>query len=107
MNKAALLMIALGVAMSAPVLAAGNAAAGKSKAQACAGCHGEDGNAPTPQFPRLAGQYDSYLEQAMLDYKSGDRKNAIMKGLVEGLSKQDIKDLAAWFASQKGLEIRY
>ncbi len=107
MIKIALLMISLGVAVSAPASAGGNAAAGKQKAQACAGCHGEDGKSPAPQNPNLAGQYESYLLHALQEYKSGGRNNSLMKGMVEGLSKEDMKDLAAWFASQKGLEIRY
>jgi len=50
----------------------------------------------------LAGQYESYLQQALLQYQSGDRKNAIMGGFAAGLSEQEIADIAAWFASQEG-----
>ena len=86
----------------APALAGGDAMVGKDKAQACAACHGEDGNSADPAFPRLAGQYASYLEQALLEYRSGARQNAIMKGFAEPLSDEDIADLAAYFASQDG-----
>ena len=83
--------------------AAGDAASGKQKSQACAACHGADGNAPTgPDFPRLAGQHYDYLMKALRDYKSGARKNPIMGGQVSALSTQDMADLAAYFSSQKG-----
>ncbi len=84
-------------------MAAGNADAGKAKAaQVCAACHGADGNKPSaPDQPILAGQHQDYLVKALADYKSGKRKNAIMKGFAGGLSKKDMEDLAAWFSSQK------
>ena len=84
-------------------IAAGNADAGKAKAaQVCAACHGPDGNKPSaPDQPILAGQHQDYLVKALADYKSGKRNNAIMKGFAGGLSKKDMEDLAAWFASQK------
>lgn len=78
------------------------AAAGKEKAAVCAGCHGIDGNTDNPIYPKLAGQYDDYLERALLDYKSGARNNAIMQGFATQLSKQDIRELSRWFRSQKG-----
>ncbi len=89
--------------LSSLVFAGGDPAAGKAKSAACQGCHGADGNSPAPQFPKIAGQYEDYLKHAMEQYKSGERKNAIMAGMVAGLNEQDIADLAAWFASQKGL----
>lgn len=82
--------------------AKGNPANGKTKAaQVCAACHGPDGNKPvTPENPVLAGQHYDYLVKTLSDYKSGKRNNAIMKGFAGQLSKQDIEDLSAWFASQ-------
>lgn len=75
---------------------------GRAKAaQVCAACHGADGARPSaPDQPILAGQYYDYLVQALGDYKSGKRNNAIMKGFAAGLSQQDIEDLAAWFSSR-------
>ena len=78
------------------------AAAGKEISATCAGCHGADGNSDNEQFPKLAGQYDDYIERALLDYQSGKRNNAIMSGFVGNLSKQDIKNLADYFRSQQG-----
>jgi cytochrome c553 len=88
---------------------ASDAAAGKEKAQMCAACHGPDGNTPmTPEFPKLAGQPADYLEKALRDYKKGARKNPMMMPMAQGLSKQDIKDLAAYFSSLKGdLKVKY
>ena len=98
-----LLVLALAACLAAPAFAAGDAAAGQQKSQACAACHGADGNTPTgPDFPRIAGQHQDYLLKALKDYKSGSRKNPIMGGQVSGLSAQDMADLAAYFSSQKG-----
>ena len=75
--------------------------AGKNKAETCGACHGEDGNSADPNNPRLAGQYESYLVKALEDYKTGARKNPIMNGMAEALSADDIKDISAYYASQK------
>jgi len=84
--------------------AGGDAASGKIIAgQTCQACHGADGNGTNPLYPRLAGQYTDYLERALAEYKSGDRSNPIMAGFAASLSKQDIKNVAAWFAGQTGL----
>ena len=82
--------------------AAGDAAAGEEKAGTCAACHGADGVSQIPTNPILAGQYPSYIEQALKDYRSGARESAIMAGFASQLSDEDIEDLAAWFSSQKG-----
>ena len=82
--------------------AAGDAAEGEKKAATCAACHGADGVSQIPTNPILAGQYPSYIEQALKSYRSGSRQSAIMAGFASQLSDQDIKDLAAWFSSQKG-----
>jgi cytochrome c553 len=98
-----LVLILLGLGFAFPVLAKGNAENGKAKAaQVCAACHGPDGNKPSdPTQPILAGQHYDYLVRALTDYKIGRRNNPIMKGFAAQLSKKDIEDLAAWFASQK------
>ncbi len=88
---------------SSPVLA-GDAAKGREKAeQACAACHGKDGNTPIdPSYPKLAGQHADYLVRALLDYKSEQRKNAIMVAQAKGLSRADIDNLSAFYASLPG-----
>ncbi len=86
----------------ASAFAGGDVAAGKEKSAPCAACHGADGNSTDPNFPLLAGQHADYLVKALEDYKTGERKNAIMAGFAAGLSKKDRQDLAAYYASQKG-----
>jgi cytochrome c553 len=90
------------LAVSPAALAAGNAEAGAKLAEPCAQCHGKDGNPTDPQYPRLAGQYRNYLEHALNEYKNGKRKNAVMALSVEPLSKQNMADLAAYFAGLPG-----
>ena len=104
MNKRITFLAAsLALAICLPAQAAGDASAGKTKAATCQACHGPDGNSVDPQYPRLAGQYADYLVQALKDYQSGARNNAIMKGFAAGLSEQDMADLAAYFSAQRGL----
>jgi len=100
------LMIAAALVLSSQAQA-GDAAAGKEKAKVCAACHGETGISQAPDFPKLAGQYDTYLVRALNDYKSGARKNPIMAGQVANLKREDIADLAAYFSSQQALQTKY
>lgn len=87
---------------------AANIEAGKKKAaEVCAACHGADGNSPAPAFPKLAGQHASYLEKTLNEYKSGARKDPVMAGMAAALSKEDIENVAAYFASQSGLKTKY
>ncbi|HRQ65014.1 MAG TPA: cytochrome c [Xanthomonadaceae bacterium] len=82
---------------------AGDPVAGQQKSLVCQACHGADGNTSAdPSYPKLAGQYQDYLVHAMLAYKSGERDNAIMAGFMGTLSERDIRDLAAFYARQKG-----
>ncbi len=99
-----LLFILLAGLLVSSVAIASDPGAGKSKSQACQACHGPDGNSPTPNFPNLAGQYEDYILHSLKGYKSGARKNAIMAGMAAPLSEQDMKDLAAYYANQNGLE---
>ncbi len=99
-----IIAIILATAFSAPVLA-GDPVAGQEKSAVCAACHGPDGNSPLAVNPRIAGQYADYLVQALTEYRSGTRPNAVMAGMAAALTDEDIDDLAAWFSSQPGLEI--
>ena len=86
--------------LAAPAMA-GDIAKGKEKAdQVCAACHGKDGNTPIdPSYPKLGGQFRDYLETALIDYQVGRRTNAIMAGQAKALSRDDIRNLAAYYAS--------
>jgi cytochrome c553 len=83
--------------------AAGNAAAGKEKAKACATCHGVDGNSASADFPKLAGQNADYIVKSLQGYKASTRKNPIMAPMAANLSQRDMDDLAAYFSQQQGL----
>ena len=101
MNKLIVsLLLTLGITGVAH--AAGDATAGQAKAAVCGACHGPDGNSPAPNFPKLAGQGERYLTKQMQDIKSGKRTVLEMTGLLTNLNDQDLADLAAYFASQKG-----
>ncbi len=75
---------------------AGDAAAGKTKAAACNGCH-MPGN---PAAPAMAGMPEQYLVEATKAYKSGARNHAQMAAFVGGLSDADIADIAAYYAAE-------
>ena len=94
---------------AAAVSAAGDAAAGKQKSATCVACHGADGNSITPEWPKLAGQHPGYTLKQLLEFQAGAkdpetdkgvRINASMSGMVAALNKQDMEDLAAYFAAQ-------
>jgi cytochrome c553 len=90
-------LILSGQAMSADI------EAGKTKAaEVCASCHGADGNSPAPNFPKIGGQYRTYLAKVLKDYKSGSRNDPIMAGMAAGLSAADIENLAFYYSSLPG-----
>ncbi|WP_448564874.1 c-type cytochrome [Thalassotalea ganghwensis] len=85
----------------------GDIEAGKAKAATCAACHGSDGNAAVAMYPSLAGQSEKYLLKQLMDFKKAvetdnkeGRANAVMAGMVAPLSQDDMKNLAAYYASQ-------
>jgi cytochrome c553 len=83
-----------------------DAAKGKDKAgTVCAACHGADGNSPIPQNPVLAGQSYDYLYKQLRNFKGEPkqeaRNNPVMTAMVATLSDEDMRDLAAYFSSQK------
>ena len=71
----------------------------------CAACHGSDGNSPTPANPKLAGQIPEYLQKQLGNFRSvsgkkAERENPIMGGMAAGLSAENMRDVAAYFAAQ-------
>ncbi|MEN9680846.1 MAG: hypothetical protein RLZZ627_739 [Pseudomonadota bacterium] len=82
-------------------LAAGNPEAGEEKAGLCAGCHGDDGNAAAPIFPKLAGQHASFLIKQLHDFRSQKRVEPTMNAMAEPLTDEDVLDLAAFYTSKK------
>lgn len=81
----------------------GDAKAGQTKASACAACHGADGNSTVPTYPRIAGQSERYTAQQMALIASGQRAGlaVAMQPFVQNLSAQDMRDIGAYFATQK------
>ena len=83
----------------------GDAKAGQTKAGACAACHGLDGNAMQQNAPRIAGMPERYIAQQLHQFKAGERTSgmaAVMAPFAMMLSAQDMRDVGAWYASQKG-----
>ena len=78
----------------------GDAAAGATKAAACAACHGADGNSAIAANPKLSQQHPEYLVKQLQEFKSGKRNNAIMKGFATALSDEDMKNISYWVASK-------
>ena len=83
-----------------PDLAKGSAAYG----QVCVACHAADGNSTTPENPKLAAQHPEYLAKQLMEFKSGKRDNAIMKGFAASLSDEDMNNISYWLADQKAKE---
>ncbi len=81
---------------------AADATAGKQKAGICFGCHGPEGNSAIATNPTLAGQKADYLVNQLHAFKEGKRANPIMGGMAKNLSDDDMTNLAAYFAEQKG-----
>ncbi|MDQ3040399.1 MAG: cytochrome c4, partial [Pseudomonadota bacterium] len=80
----------------------GDTKAGATKAGTCAACHALDGNGTDPAlYPRIAAQSERYLAHQLALFKSGERVSAIMQPYAAALSAQDMRDLGAYFATQK------
>ena len=104
-------LMALSVATSALMASAAMAAApapafkpdlakGQQLAASCGACHTHDGTRGTPANPILAAQHPEYLTKQLIEFKSGKRKNAIMAGMAAGLSEEDMRHIAAFYASK-------
>ena len=74
--------------------------AGRTKAQACAACHGADGNSSTANYPNLAGQTWRYLYIQLKDFKEGRRNDPVMSPMAAPLSRDDMINIANYFAAQ-------
>jgi len=82
----------------------GDAKKGATLAGTCAACHGLDGNPTDAQYPRLAGMPERYVSHELALFKNGQRNTgmaAVMKPFADALSAQDMRDLGAYFATQK------
>lgn len=80
-----------------PDLARGQAIA----TQVCAACHTVDGSRGSPANPILAGQHPEYIVKQLTEFKADKRQNPIMKGFASALSEEDMKNVAAFYASKQ------
>ena len=78
---------------------AADVAAGKEKAELCAGCHGDNGISQMENIPSLAGQQDQFIQWQLVFFRAGVRKNEQMQPVVEQINNEDIRNLGAYFAS--------
>lgn len=87
-----------------PAALTGDATRGKGLTFTCRGCHGVTGykNAyPSYHVPKLGGQSDAYLRNALMEYRGAKRKHPTMQAQAESFSEQDIADIAAYLSSIK------
>ena len=110
---ASLLMAAALAAPAFPTLAAGDAPkaakpdltkGAASYGAVCVACHAADGNSTIAVNPSLAQQHPEYLVKQLQDFKSGKRADPVMQGMAAMLSDDDMRNVAAWLASQKAKE---
>lgn len=67
----------------------------------CAGCHGEDGNSPVPDYPKLSGLDKDYIVKQLNDFKAGRRTSMIMSSMLEPIDPKEFSGLAKHFSEQK------
>jgi|SRR4051812_8679255 len=77
---------------------AADVAAGKAKAEICAGCHGDNGISQTENIPSIAGQPDQYIQWQLVFFRAGSRKNEQMQPIVAEINNEDIRNLGAYFS---------
>lgn len=99
---------ALALALATPLMAAEPAAPakpdlakGQATAQVCAACHAADGTRGIPTNPILQGQHPEYLVKQLTEFKAGKRQNPIMQGMAASLSEEDMRNVAAFYASKQ------
>jgi cytochrome c553 len=108
MKSPAALLCSLSLALFAVSASAADAkpafkpdlAKGQALSATCQACHTADGSRGSPANPILAGQHPEYLVKQLQEFKSGKRKNAVMAGMAAALSEDDMKHLAAFYASK-------
>jgi cytochrome c553 len=94
------MMMGLLLGFSGTTLAAGDAAAGKDKAETvCAGCHGAKGKSLNPMWPNLKGQKEAYIIKQLKAFHDGTRTDPVMNPIAKPLTDADIENVAAYFSS--------
>lgn len=101
------LLCSVFVAAWLPTYAHGDVEAGKTKAQVCVACHGAMGNSTSADYPILAGQTARYIYLELKDFKEGRRRDPRMSPMAANLSREDMQDLADYFAAQKLVPVAF
>lgn len=101
----------LGAALSALAMAGsvqadegGDPVVGETLATTCMGCHAVEGarNAyPSYRVPKIGGQYEEYLVDALKAYRDGERPHPTMRAQAQTLTEQEMRDIAAYFAQER------
>ncbi len=97
-SKLFCLTVSFFLLMFAGLANAADAEAGKTKAAACAACHGPAGESMNPMWPNLAGQKETYLAKQMKDFRDGKRNDPVMGAMAKPLTDEEIANLAAYYA---------
>jgi cytochrome c553 len=79
---------------------------GKKKVQTenCQECHGLNGISSSPSYPKLAGQHAEYIVKQLKDFQTGRRQHPVMTVMAEGLTENDVLDIATYFASNPAMK---
>lgn len=91
----------LTLAADAPPAKVDAAKGSEISAAVCSACHTSDGSRGVPANPILQGQHPEYLVKQLTEFKTDKRQNPIMKGFASTLSEQDMKNVAAFYASKQ------
>ena len=70
------------------------------KAAVCVACHGPNGNPSLPGVPALAGQTGRYMTLQLRDFQAGRRSDPQMSPIAVDLTRDEIRSLTDWFATQ-------
>jgi cytochrome c553 len=97
-NALVALALLIGAIACPPLARAADDDAVKAKAEACAGCHGENGISTTDNLPSLAGQPDQFIQWQLVFFRAGTRKNEQMQPIAEQVENQDVRSLGAYFS---------
>ena len=97
----ALLVAGTSITGAELAFAKGRAAHGAILSAQCTACHGGEGISVAASIPNLAGQKYIYLLNQLMAFKHGTRKNLMMHAIASGLSRQDAKDVASYYAHMK------
>jgi len=99
--RSRLVVVIAALAAAVIVVPAQAQGAAPPKSETCAACHGPNGNSTQPQYPILAGQTSRYLYLQLRDFQEGRRTDPQMSPMAAGLSRDEMRALADWFAAQK------